>query len=181
VTASTAPIVVLGIGNELLGDDGVGIRVLEALGRLAGHDPSLLPPHTRIVDGGTLGIDLMHAVEGARAVLLLDAIDIDAAPGEVVVLRGDAITVAGARRPGGPAGGLGELVAIARFMDWLTGPVTLVGVQVGHVAFSARLTPAVEAAVPVAAELALEALAELDGDAPHDRRCEPTHAMEAIR
>ena len=97
-----APIVVLGIGNTLLGDDAVGIRVLEALGRLAGHDPAVLPPGTHLVDGGTLGIELMRTVEGARALLLLDAVDIGATPGEVVVLAGDAITAAGDDGRAGP-------------------------------------------------------------------------------
>jgi hydrogenase maturation protease len=181
VTPTAAPIVVLGIGNTLLGDDAAGIRVLEALGRLAGLDPSVLPPDTHLVDGGTVGLDLVRTVEGARAVLLLDAVNIDAAPGEVVVLEGDAITTAGARRPGGPAGGLGELLALARLMDWLSGPVALVGVQVGRVAFAPGLTPAVEAAVPVAVETARRTLLDLDATAARAAHPSSRRLMETTR
>jgi hydrogenase maturation protease len=181
VSDAVGPLVVLGIGNALLGDDAVGIRVLEALERVAGRDRTLLPPDTRLVDGGTLGLDLMGTIDGARAVLLLDAVDIDAAPGEVVVLTGDAITTAGARRPGGPAGGIGELLATARLMDWFRGPVALVGVQVEHVAFATRLTPAVEAAVPVAVETARRTLRRLDADAQAPMDPAAAHAMEMRR
>lgn len=157
-----APIVVIGIGNVLLGDDAVGVRVVEALGCLAEDDPTMLPPVTHLLDGGTLGLDLMRTVEGARAVLLVDGVDLGAAPGEVVVLRGDEITTAGARRPGGQAGGIGELLALARLMGWLTGPVAMVGVQVGRVAFNVGLTTRVEAAVPVAVETARMTLATME-------------------
>ena len=178
MSAPAAPIVVLGIGNALLGDDAVGLRVLGALEHRAIRDRTLLPPDTRLVDGGTLGLDLVATIDGARAVLLLDAVDVGAAPGEVVHLTGDEIRAAGDRRPGGRAGGVGELLAMARLMGWFSGPAALVGVQVDRLAFSTRLTPAVEAAVPVAVEAARRTLLELDSDVRRSRRPAPAHAME---
>jgi hypothetical protein len=73
---------------------------------------------------------------------------------------------------------VGELLAMARLMGWFSGPAALVGVQVDRLAFSTRLTPAVEAAVPVAVEAARRTLLELDSDVRRSRRPAPAHAME---
>jgi hydrogenase maturation protease len=183
-----APLVVIGIGNILLRDDGVGVRVVEALERLAAHDRGMLPAGTRLVDGGTLDADLLAVVDGARAVLVIDAVDTAGTPGEVVVLREDAIMAAGARRPGGRTGGVGELVALARLMGWLTGPVGLVGIQVAEVGFHLGLSPRVEAAIPTAVETARRTLLLLDAEAAAGcgspggpARSRGAAAMEAVR
>ena len=64
---SPAPILVLGIGNELLGDDGTGITAARRLARL-------LPPEVDLLDGGTLGLLLTPLIAGRDAVLVLDAV-----------------------------------------------------------------------------------------------------------
>jgi len=161
MTAATHPITVLGIGNTLLRDDGVGVRVVEALELLSRRDPDLLPPGTRLVDGGILDLELLHVVDGARALLLVDGVDMGWAPGAVDVLRGDAILGAGRRVGGSSAGSVGELVAVARLMGWLPDHVALLGIQVGEVTVGEGLTPGVEAALPRALGLARRELAAL--------------------
>jgi hydrogenase maturation protease len=165
VSGHEPPIVVIGVGNTLLRDDGVGVRIAEALERLAGDDPSVVPPATRVVDGGTLDIDVLRTLEGARAVLVVDGLDLGEQPGTIRVLRGDEVTAAGGRRPSGRAGGIGELLALARLMGWLHGPVALVGVQVADITFNLGLSPRVDAAVPAAVEAVRRALWALDAEA----------------
>ena len=165
MTGDSAPIVVIGVGNALLRDDGVGVRIAEAIERLGGHDPSVVPAAMHVVDGGTLDIGVMRTLEGARAVLIVDGLDLGEPPGTIRVLRGDEITVAGGRGPGGRTGGIGELLALARMMGWLHGPVALVGVQVADITFNLGLSPRVDAAVPAAVETARRTLWELDADA----------------
>jgi hydrogenase maturation protease len=161
VTTAAAPALVIGLGNVLLRDDGAGIRAVEALRDLAERDQTM-PPDTRFVDGGTLGLDLLRTVEGARSLLLLDAVDLDLAPGTVTVLRGDAIVAAGGRWGGAAEGGVGELLAVARLMGWLPEPVALVGIQVADVGFGMGLSEPVEAALPGVVEAARRELLELD-------------------
>ena len=60
---------VLGLGNILLGDEGVGVRVIECL--LERHD---FPEGVRVVDGGTLGLELLPYVEDASRLLVVDAV-----------------------------------------------------------------------------------------------------------
>jgi hydrogenase maturation protease len=165
VSGHSAPIVVIGVGNTLLRDDGVGVRVAETLERLSAADPTALPPATHIVDAGTLDVGVLRTLEGARAVLLVDGLDIGAPAGTVRVLRGDEITVAGGRGPSGQAGGVGELLALAKLMGWLHGPVALVGIQVADITFNLGLSPRVEAALPTAVEMARRTLWSLDAEA----------------
>jgi hydrogenase maturation protease len=68
---------VLGIGNVLMGDEGIGVRVVEALER----DP--LPPGVDVLDGGTGGFHLLGALQGAREVVLVDATLDEGSPGAV--------------------------------------------------------------------------------------------------
>ena len=60
-------VLILGIGNILMGDEGVGIHALRRLER----EPAL--PGVRLLDGGTGGITLLGEFEGVGAVLLIDA------------------------------------------------------------------------------------------------------------
>jgi len=163
MSSERGPIVVFGIGNVLLRDDGVGVHVVRELERREARGDALLPPHTQLVDGGTLGLDLLSLIAGARAVLLLDAAFLGGAPGDVTVLRGDALR---ARRGGARAvlpAGVDDLLAAARVADLLPKAVSMVGVEPGEIAAGLDLTAAVEAALPAAAAAATEELWRLNG------------------
>lgn len=161
--AADGPAVVIGVGNVLLRDDGVGVRVVEALRAVAAQDPGALPDATRLVDGGTLGIDLLANVEGARTLLLCDAVDLDQPAGTVSVLRGDDILTAGGTWGGCIPGGVGELLSVARLAGWLPESVSLVGIQVDDTSYGEGLSESVAAALPRAVERARHELRELDG------------------
>jgi hydrogenase maturation protease len=81
-----ADTVVVGLGSPLMGDDGLGLCALEAV-RAAGR----FTPEPEWVDGGTWGMNLLPHIEGARRLLLLDAIRAGRAPGEAVVLPREAL------------------------------------------------------------------------------------------
>jgi len=159
---AAGPVVVLGVGNVLLGDDGVGVRMLQELRRLAAEDPAMVPDGTRLVDGGTLGLGLLDVVQGARSLLLLDAVNLGLEPGTVRVLRDHAIAASAGPAHGAAPGSLGEMLAVARLMGWLPDPVTLVGVQVGDTTLGRGLSPRVEAALSGAVETAHAELQALD-------------------
>ncbi len=79
--------VVLGVGNPLMGDDGLGLAALESL-----RHGWRLPPTVELVDGGTWGLTLLPAIEAADRLLLIDAIDTGGAPpGTLHQLERDAI------------------------------------------------------------------------------------------
>ena len=69
-------LLVLGLGNVLCGDDGLGVAAVEALAR--SYRPS---EGMRLLDGGTLGLALMSYIEESEDLILVDAIRADAPPG----------------------------------------------------------------------------------------------------
>ena len=79
-------VLLLGLGNFLLRDDGLGIRALELL-----QDRYDLPPNVFCVDGGVLGLELMAYVQGRTHLLAIDAVQTEQEPGTLVRLEGDEI------------------------------------------------------------------------------------------
>jgi hydrogenase maturation protease len=162
VTAPVLPLVAIGVGNVLRSDDAVGVRVIEALRAAAEHDPQALPPDTRLIDGGTLGLDLLGAVRGTRGVVLVDAVRLDGPAGSISVLQGDAIVGAGGHRDGQPTSAVGELIAVARLMDWLPEPVAMVGIEVANTEIGPHLSPLVDLALPAAIDAVRAELRRMD-------------------
>lgn len=73
-----ARVLILGIGNILLRDEGIGVRIIEALKQ---HH---VPEDVELVDGGTAGADLIDILSDRRTVLVIDAAQSDAAPGTLL-------------------------------------------------------------------------------------------------
>jgi len=79
-------ILVLGLGNSLLSDDGFGIHVINALGTQMTDDLGI-----RCLDGGTLGLSLLPDIEDAEALILVDAAEVGAAAGALRLFEGAAM------------------------------------------------------------------------------------------
>jgi hydrogenase maturation protease len=78
---SPHPDVVIGVGNPLMGDDGFGIVAIALVRERWRDSPSLV-----LVDGGTWGMNLLPVIEGARRLLIIDAIDRGLPPGSRIEL-----------------------------------------------------------------------------------------------
>jgi len=165
MSAPAGHLLVLGIGNVLLGDEGVGIHLLRELGRRAEREGLVLPRDTRLIDGGTMGLDLLPQLAGARAVLVLDAVDLRLAPGAVTILRDDALRPRVGGTPAVQRAGVGDLLAAARLADVLPAGIALVGVQPAEITIGLALSAVVRAALPAAVAAAIAELHHLDADA----------------
>jgi hydrogenase maturation protease len=141
---------VIGIGNVLLQDEGVGIHLVLELERQVADRWLDVPPGTRFVDGGTLGLELLPMIAGASTLVLVDAVNLGLPPGSVAVLRGDAIegTLTGHVSP--HQVGVADLVAAARLTGVMPEASSLVGIQPAAIEIGLDLTSAVDAAVPAA-------------------------------
>lgn len=160
MTAGSTDILVLGLGNLLLSDDGLGLRLLKALA--AEGAPA------EFLDGGTQGLALLSHLDGRRALIILDAVALGAPPGAVHVLQGDAITAHRAATAHG-SNAL-ELLAIARLLGDLPPSVTIIGIEPDCIRTGIGLSPAVEAALPEALARAREALESTLAAPPADCR-----------
>jgi hydrogenase maturation protease len=135
-------VLVLGLGNVLCGDDGAGVIALHRLRRIVD-----VPDGVRLVDGGTLGLDLLALVAAADRVILIDAVGADAAPGTPVRLAGDDVAPAVYERLSAHQIGVADLLAGAALCDRYPSEVVIVGVVPATTELAFGCTPAVEAAL----------------------------------
>jgi len=157
----TAPrgALVLGIGNILLKDEGVGVVVAQRIEAARAAGDAVVPRDTRVVDGGTLGLDLLPMIGDADQVVMVDAVNLGRAPGTVTVLRDDTVQAALSGHVSPHQIGVGDLVAAARLTGTMPARLTLVGIQPGEISIGLELTAAVAAAVDVAIEMVRRELA----------------------
>lgn len=156
--------VVIGLGNPLMTDDGIG---LAALGRL--RDRWEFPPGVCLVDGGTWGMSLLPEVEDAGRLLLLDAIDVGVPPGRVVRLERDELPLFLSQKLSPHQVGLRDVLAVAELRGTLPAETVAMGLQPAVVELSTSLSPEVQAGVERLARRAVEQLAAW-GQPPAARR-----------
>lgn len=140
---SRTPLLVLGLGNLLLEDDGVGSAAVAELA-----DRYEAPDGVRVLDGGTLGLCLLPYLEDADAVILVDAIRSDAAPGTFVRLDGSDVGPAVATRLSPHQVGVADLLDGARWLDRYPAHVVLLGLVPASMELSISLSPDVRRALP---------------------------------
>jgi len=129
---------VLGLGNILFGDDGVGVRVVERL--QSRYD---IPVGLRVLDGGTLGLDLLPYVEDADRLLLIDAVQAGQEPGTLLRLEGKKVPAFLALKLSPHQMALPDLLAAARLRGRYPSEVVLWGVQPGSMTTTLDLSPPV--------------------------------------
>lgn len=149
-------VLVLGIGNILWADEGFGVRATEAL-----HAGYRCPDGVVLMDGGTLGLNLLPHIESARRVLVFDAIDYGLAPGSLKVLRDGEVPAWGSRKLSPHQNGFNDVLALAQLHDRAPAHVVAVGVQPLTLDdFGGSLTDPVRAKLVEAVEVAVTQLAE---------------------
>jgi len=138
---------ILGLGNILLGDEGVGVRVAERL-----LEFYQFPEGTRALDGGTLALDLLPYVEDADRMVVIDAVDMDADPGTVVRITDDEIPAFLSVKVSPHQMGLADILSAARLRGLSPGELVLWGVQPGVIDTTLELSPPVAHQVDVLVE-----------------------------
>lgn len=148
MTAATRRVTVLGVGNELMCDDGVGVTVARAL-----QHRGALPPGIDVVLGETAGMALVRHFRESDAVVFVDAIDVGERPGSIFRFHPDDAGVTSLRSNNTHGMGIGYLLTCARLAG-ADPDVTVVAVQVGDVRpLPDQLTPQVADAIPDALAL----------------------------
>lgn len=149
-------VAVIGIGNTLMGDDGVGVRVADEL-----RDRLPDVPEVDIVTGGVAGMMLMPAVLAADEVVFVDALAVDDEPGSIFRMDPDVAGITGLRSTTSHGMGIPYLITNARMLGHRPG-FLVYGVQIGDIMVGPdTLTPEVEAAVPQVVDLIAEEVARL--------------------
>lgn len=139
----------LGLGNLMRTDDAVGMLTLRQL-----TEDRRLPKGVRVIEGETLGLDLLDKVHGISHLLTLDAVDTGAEPGTLVRFAGPDLA-------GLPVSksvhllGFSDLMNVLRLMEAAPAEMVLLGVQPESTDWGTALTPVVESAKSQLADAAL--------------------------
>ena len=142
----------LGVGNTLLTDEGAGVHALKLLQRRKDW-----PEHIEFIDAGTLSFTLADAIARADNLLIFDAAELGQSPGYVGVFEGDGFdTFLTSGKRSVHEVGFADLMDIARLQDSLPAHRALIGIQPGDFGWGDRPGSAVNAALPVACDLAEE-------------------------
>ena len=143
------PVLVLGIGNILLRDEGVGVRVIEQMQKM--H----VPDDVELVDGGTAGADLLDVLAEREKVIIIDAVQANHEPGTVLRLTADDLV-----QPDG-AGmslhelGLGEALTMTRQLGCPPKDVVVLGIVPEDIGCGLELSETIVGSVPKVIELVL--------------------------
>ncbi len=136
-------VLVLGIGNVLMGDDGIGVHVVNELFR------EKLPDEVEVIDGGTLGISLLPLIVDAKALIIVDAIDADLQPGEMVEVSLNISHMAAKEAMMNRAAPLSlhefdiwQTLHAAQLLGKCPEKVLLIGIQAGSIKPSCEISPA---------------------------------------
>ena len=155
-----ARVLVLGIGNLLWADEGLGVRAAEALAE--GWD---LPHRVTVLDGGTQGLYLLPFLEEADALIVFDAVDYGLPPGTVKVVRDREVPAfLGAKKMSLHQTGFQEVIATAQLVGRCPERLLLIGVQPVELEdYGGGLRPETEARIPEIVEIALTELRDVYG------------------
>ena len=144
---------ILGVGNLLLSDEGVGVRVVERL--VATYD---LPEGVQTLDGGTLGLDLLYYLEGVENLLIVDAVKMGKEPGTLLRLEGDEVPAFLSIKISPHQIGIPDMLFAAKLKDLYPRNVVLWGVQPGVLDAGLDLSPPVAAQVDELVEKVVDEL-----------------------
>ena len=144
---------VLGLGNLVHTDDGVGVHAIQRLQRDA-----RVPPGVVLMDGGTQGLSLLPHISGYERLLVIDAVDVGKPPGTLLRIEGQALEAL----PGKPSVhqlGFADMMVAMKLLGDLPPQLTVFGVQPLSMEWGAELTPVVEASLD---ELCSAVIAQLE-------------------
>ncbi|MEW5744656.1 MAG: HyaD/HybD family hydrogenase maturation endopeptidase [Nitrospirota bacterium] len=149
-------ILVMGIGNLLLSDEGAGVRVVEEF-----QDRYRVPEGVEVIDGGTMGIELLHYIQNRDAVIIVDVVRTGNPPGTIIRLEGADVPALFNSKISPHQLGLSDLLAAAQLTDSMPRRIVLLGIEPKSMDTGLELSDEVRAGVPRLAALIVEELASL--------------------
>ncbi len=154
IKPAPVPFLILGVGNTLLGDEGVGVHVIEMMKKMEPLD------NTELIDGGTALIELLHLLSNREKVIVIDAVKCGNEPGavyrftprDVAILKQNQISVHQV--------GILEALSMAELAGWRPHEVVIFGIEPKRVDWGLELSPEVASIVPEVIKLIMNELSE---------------------
>ena len=151
----------IGIGNILLSDDGIGVHVIRALDAL--ERAGKIGQAIALRDGGTIGLALLTELDNIGALIAIDAMELGTAPGTVRAFLGPQMDAQlGGKRRTAHEVALADLIMAARLTDCAPERRALVAIQPGTTQWGLSPTQAVVTAIPEACNTVMSLLEDWD-------------------
>jgi len=147
-------IAVVGLGNLMRTDDAVGMLALERL-----RMDLRLPEGVSLIEGGTLGLDLLHPLEGVTHLLALDAIDAGAKAGTLLRFAGKEIVNLPAAKSVHLLG-FSDLIGAMQLTGEAPREIVVLGLQPETIGWGTSLTETLDAALSELIDAALRQVTE---------------------
>ncbi|MDR3737006.1 MAG: HyaD/HybD family hydrogenase maturation endopeptidase [Acidobacteriaceae bacterium] len=148
-------VVVLGIGNTLMGDEGVGVHAVQTL--LQRYD---LAEQVAVIDGGTAGMELLPELENIDHLIVIDAVRCGQPPASVARMAGEQVPAFFKTKLSPHQVGLSDVLAALRFKGTAPGSIVLIGVQPKCMELGMELSPEVQTSLERVLTLVVGELAE---------------------
>ena len=144
------PVLVLGIGNILLKDEGVGVRVADKMKAMT------LPPDVEVMDGGTMGLNLMYYIEERKKVVVIDAVRAGEPPG--IMYRFTDNDIADKKGLLRSAHGFDflDVINISKFLGNKPPEIVFIGIEPEDISDGLELSPVIEKRIPALIELVMK-------------------------
>ena len=153
---STPKILILGVGNILLKDEGVGVRAVERLQR-----DYKFPPNVEIIDGGTAGFGLIDLLEGAEHLIIVDAVQGNDEPGSLYRFKFEDMPSSISKKFSPHQIGILETLTLKKMLGKIP-DTTIIAIQPKDCSnWGTELTPEIEKKIPNMVNLVIEELKSL--------------------
>jgi hydrogenase maturation protease len=136
---SNSNIAILGLGNILLQDEGVGVHIVSKL-----KQNYICNPAIKIIDGGTSGLDLIEYFEDNDKIIIIDAINLGKKPGHIYVFNNDEIEKFFTTNLSSHQVGLHDILSAVKLLQKEPSQIYLIGVQPASVETGLKLSDQVE-------------------------------------
>ena len=170
----TCQIALLGLGNLMRTDDAVGMLTLQTLA-----ESGLLPPDVRVIEGGTLGLDLLDSLRSISHLLALDAVDTGATPGTLKRFEGQEVDDLPVSKSVHLLG-FSDLMGALRLIDAAPAEVVLLGVQPASTDWGTLLSPEVDLTLQPLMQSALAQLTQWINEPQNSPRAKESRNLEIV-
>jgi len=155
-------ILILGVGNILLSDEGLGVRAVEKL-----KEGYIFPENVKLLDGGTLGIDLLYFLEGAERLIIVDAVMGGGPPGTLYKFSGDEVKAYFRGKVSAHELGIQEVLGIAQLTGKYPKEVVVIGMEPESLEISLELSQTVRNSLEKLVKLIIEQLKDWQTEVKH--------------
>ncbi len=145
-------IAVMGIGNILMQDEGIGVHIIKELEK---YD---FNPHIALIDGGNMGMDLLPFFDEYNRMIIVDAVDFEKEPGFIDTIENDDILTLFTTKMSLHHLGLKDVLSYAKLLDQTPEDLCLIGIQPHKVEMEIELSQIVNSRIPELVTLVLQKL-----------------------